>query len=383
MTCDVLCFSETPWTDPRTRAHELMLRAADERMVFVWEPAVFHDLGSAARLDLTVVTETLVIATPRLSRRLDRAAAREAEKDLLHELVTRHSIEAPLVWLDGPRALALDLEVEPSFVVYDCTAPAGTASATAIELHILERADAVVTDSHALAERLRPLHSRVSLVPSSVDEAHFGRARHRNLLDPADQAEIRGPRIGYMGPLDRKIDVELLEAIAAARADWQIVTVGAVDDAFSFLPRTNVHHLGARAHALLPAYLAGWDVALLPHAVPVCIPGAPSMTLPYFAAGRPVVATPHPELVRAFGELEILRFAATTDSVILQIERALHDDRGPRQRRADDLLARTSWGMTWRTITNEIELIMRPQRRVSGTVLKHDLSKSEARAEAK
>jgi hypothetical protein len=69
--------------------------------------------------------------------------------------------------------------------------------------------------------------------------------------------------------IDERFDAASIESLADTHPEWQIVLVGPVVkiDAASLPRRANVHYMGQRAYAELPAFLAGWDVALLPFAM--------------------------------------------------------------------------------------------------------------------
>jgi len=54
-----------------------------------------------------------------------------------------------------------------------------------------------------------------------------------------------------------------------------------------------------------PAYLSGWDVALMPFAINAATRfTSPTKTPEYLAGGRPVVSTPITDVVRHYGQLE-------------------------------------------------------------------------------
>ena len=59
------------------------------------------------------------------------------------------------------------------------------------------RADLVLTGGRSLYEAKRSLHVNVHECPSSVDVAHFARAR-APLPEPSDQRDIAHPRIGFL-----------------------------------------------------------------------------------------------------------------------------------------------------------------------------------------
>ncbi len=113
----------------------------------------------------------------------------------------------------------------------------------------------------------RPPPAASTPSPAAWTRPHFARAR-QPLPDPADQAEIPHPRLGFFGVIDERLDLDLLAGVADARPDWQLVMIGPVVkiDPAVLPQRPNIHYLGGKAYADLPAYLAGWDVALLPFA---------------------------------------------------------------------------------------------------------------------
>src|SRR5689334_3051160 len=118
-------------------------------------------------------------------------------------------------------ALAFADSLEPGAVVYDCMdelslfrgAPPALIER---ERRLLERADLVFTGGQSLYEAKRERHPAVHAFPSSIDADHFGRARGAAAAEtePADQAAIPRPRLGYFGVIDERIDLDLIAAAA-------------------------------------------------------------------------------------------------------------------------------------------------------------------------
>ncbi len=185
---------------------------------------------------------------------------------------------------------------------------------------------------HELTSRNVARDPNVYAFPSSVDNAHFARARGAQLSDPLDQRHLPGPRLGYFGVIDERLDLDLLAKIADADSTWQVVMVGPVvkinpDD----LPRRpNIHYLGQKTYDELPAYLAGWDVALMPFALNEATRFiSPTKTLEYLAAGKPIVSTAIRDVVTPYGEKSLVRIA-DHETFALQIEDALLTSVWPR-----------------------------------------------------
>jgi UDP-galactopyranose mutase len=227
------------------------------------------------------------------------------------------------------------------------------------EAELLGRADLVFTGGQSLYEAKRERHRRVHAFPSSVDVPHFQTAR-RGKVDPPDQANVPSPRLGFFGVLDERMDLALLDAIASARTEWQIVILGPcvkIDPAT--LPRrANIHYLGMKTYEDLPAYLSGWDVALLPFAKNDSTKFiSPTKTPEYLAAGRPVVSTSVRDVVRPYGEQQLVHIADRPEDFIGAIERALAGPPEGWQERVDRFLSDMSWDRTWSEMSSLIDAV--------------------------
>ena len=97
-------------------------------------------------------------------------------------LIAGEQIRPTSLWYYTPMALAFTRHLEPAAVVYDCmdelSAFAGAPPALrGASGQLLARADIVFTGGQSLYEAKRTLHPNVHAFPSSVDVAHFARAR--------------------------------------------------------------------------------------------------------------------------------------------------------------------------------------------------------------
>ena len=150
--------------------------------------------------------------------------------------------------------------------------------------------------------------------------------------------------------IDERLDLALIHELASARSDWHIVLVGPITkiDPLSLPVAPNIHYLGRKEYASLPAYVAGWDVAFLPFALNEATRFiSPTKTPEYLAAGRPVVSASVRDVVRAYGESGLVRIADTIDEWVSAIEMSLRDDYTARLASIDELLKDQSWDHTW------------------------------------
>jgi UDP-galactopyranose mutase len=220
------------------------------------------------------------------------------------------------------------------------------------ESKLMQRASVVLTGGQSLYEAKRDQHANIHPFPSSVDVAHFAQAR-RAQADPPDQAGIPHPRLGFFGVIDERMDLELLDAVAAQRPDWHLVMLGPVVkiDPATLPQRGNIHYLGAKRYEELPRYLSGWDVALLPFARNEATRYiSPTKTPEYMAAGKPVVSTSIRDVVRPYGQQGLVRIADDPPEFVRACMAAMAEDAATRITQADAFLRHTSWDGTWTRI---------------------------------
>jgi UDP-galactopyranose mutase len=128
--------------------------------------------------------------------------------------------------------------------------------------------------------------------------------------------------------------------------------------------RPNIHWLGGRKYDELPGYMSGWEVALLPFALNESTKFiSPTKTPEYLAAGLRVVSTPITDVVRPYGEAELVSIASTHEEAIEAIKRHLTPrSRETEQRRlasVDAFLSRCSWQQTWEQMFALIQQVLR------------------------
>jgi hypothetical protein len=103
-----------------------------------------------------------------------------------------------------------------------------------------------------------------------------------------------------------------------------------------------------RRYDELPAYIAGWDVAMMPFARNESTRYiSPTKTPEYLAAGRPVVSTSIRDVIEPYQRLGLARIADTPADFVAAIEAAMAESTAQRLARADRFLADRSWDHTW------------------------------------
>ena len=370
---DIVCFCHLRWNFVFQRPQHLFTRFARDRRVFFIEEPLFD--SDVPRIDTTRDGSGVFVVVPHLAPGLQAAEVARELRGLIDGLLVLHHIERYVLWYYTPMALAFTSHLAPLATVYDCMdelsafaqAPAGLREA---ERELMRRADVVLTGGQSLFEAKRHLHRNVHAVPSSVDVAHFARARHIT-TDPDDQSRIPRPRMGFFGVIDERFDIPLLAETAARRPDWHFVLLGPVVkiDPAALPKMPNIHHLGPKSYAQLPEYIAGWNVALLPFARNEATRFiSPTKTPEYLAAGKPVVSTSIRDVVRPYGDLGLARIADTPDAFVAAIQGALREPPAARLATADAFLARTSWDATWAFVASLVQAAVSGGRRVATVV---------------
>ncbi len=362
-TPDLLCFSHLRWHFVTQRPQHLLKRAARDRRVFYWEePIEDASAPDAGTLRILKEGEGLWVVQPHLPPGTDAA---KLQRDLLAGLLADFAIERPLAWYYTPMALCFTGALTPRATVYDCMDELSGFLGAPPELRerereLFSRADVVFTGGMSLYESKCRQHGNVHAFPSSIDVPHF-RAARENAAEPQDQASIPHPRAGFYGVLDERFDIALAAELARLRPEVHFIYIGpVVKIAPEALPQAaNIHYLGGKSYAELPAYLAGWNVALLPFARNESTRFiSPTKTPEYLAAGKPVVSTPIHDVVSGYGDEGLVAIAATAEEFAAAIDRALQPPPPEWRERVEAKLATNSWDRTWAGMQAQIEAIL-------------------------
>jgi UDP-galactopyranose mutase len=356
----IVAFSHLRWNFVYQRPQHLLSRLADKRPVFfVEEPEL--DTSGPPRWERSNPQRNLTVLRPRtpvpaLGFHADQLPALAP---LIAELAAGLEGCRIVGWLYTPMALPLVEALGPDAIVYDCMdelslflgAPPELLSR---EADLLECADLMFTGGPSLYRAKQARHPNVHCFPSSVDAGHFRAGRRTEgkteVAEAADQAGVPHPRLGFYGVIDERLDLELLDFVAEKRPQWQIVLVGPVVkiDPTSLPRRPNIHYFGQRSYEELPAYLAGWDVCLLPFARNEATRFiSPTKTLEYMAAELPIVSTPITDVAEPYGDIVYL--GDTPEAFLAACTAALTAgavERTERTAKMRQVLAGTSWDVT-------------------------------------
>jgi hypothetical protein len=149
---------------------------------------------------------------------------------------------------------------------------------------------------------------------------------------PADLARLPRPVIGFFGLVADWIDLPLVRRMADAFPHASVALVGRVETSTAPLEGArNVHLLGRRPYAALPAYCRGFHLAVTPFVRnELTLSANPLKAREYVAAGLPNVCTDLPELRAVPG----CTVAQDADAFVAEVGRALRAPGGPDRSRS-------------------------------------------------
>jgi glycosyltransferase involved in cell wall biosynthesis len=374
---DIICFANDWANDPMSKKHLVRRLARANRVLWV------ESLGNRApraqvrdlrRVAARLATFTRDLGWPRLRQpepgifvlspvavplygvRWAEAINARLVGTVVRAAMARLGFTRPITYTFVPASAWVVGRLGEERVVYHCVddfgAFAGAPPAIArYEEQLCRRADVVIACSQPLFESRRCWNPRTVLVRHGVEHGHFARALDPALAIPHDLARIPRPRIGFHGLIAEWVDLALVRALADALPKAHVVLVGQTTRPTPELEGArNVHVLGRRPYAELPAYCKGMDVALLPFAPgPLTVAANPLKLREYLAAGLPVVATDIPEARWLAPHVQV---AANASDFVDSVRRALERP-GPDAARSRDFV-----GESWDAKAAEIARIL-------------------------
>ena len=188
-----------------------------------------------------------------------------------------------------------------------------TEAALEAERKLAQEVDAVVYTAESLKDRVASLNPKAMFhLPNGVNFNHFQEASRER---PAEYLKVKGRLVVYVGALEPWFDRDLLFQTAKKmpKVSFFIIGKGEVDKGAQC--PGNVHFLGTRPYAKLPAYLWNADAGIIPFNVkeyPELVNSIHPLKLyEYMACGLPVASVEWRELKNVKSPALLSRDAAT------------------------------------------------------------------------
>jgi GT2 family glycosyltransferase len=299
---DVVCLPIIAWHFRFQRPQQLMSRFAEAgHRVFYVAPRV---RTTGALYEVTQARPNVYEVSLRGPERnvytdvLDDAA-RDALMEALDSLRRDYGLGATAIFVQLPfwRRLATAFRERYAWpIVYDCMDHHAGFSTNRPEMLeqedlLFEAADLVVTTSSQLEQEAARHNPNRLVLRNACDFDHFAGSAVRNASRPV---------VGYYGAIADWFDSDLVADLAERRPDWDFVLIGDTFTADVERLRTlgNVRLLGEKPYSEIPAWLASFDVAIIPFKrIPLTEATNPVKAYEILAAGKPLISVPLPEMV--------------------------------------------------------------------------------------
>ena len=356
---DILCFSHLRWNFVYQRPQHLLSRFSRLNRVIFWEEPVFdsfYDYNEVSKDE----NSNVWIILPHIRAGLKLEEIAEAQKRMLDQAIETMEVTNYILWYYSPMALLFSghLQLQSRLTVYDCMDELSAFKFASPllkqqEEKLFRNADIVFTVGVSLYESKKRHHINIHPFPSSIDKEHFFTARVKK-EEPADQKNIPGPRFGFYGVIDERINIDLLQKMAEMKPEWQFILVGPIVkiDPDSLPRKNNIHFLGKKSYNELPHYLSGSDIAIMPFALNESTQFiSPTKTPEFLAGGKPVISTSIKDVIQPYGENGLVRIADNADEFIKAAEIELQNKADTKWLgKVDTYLSGISCDKTWRSM---------------------------------
>lgn len=358
---DLVVLSHLRWNFVYQRPQHIMTQLASKRKIlFVEEPSIEKELRLHVLPAIERPLKNLIVLHPKYANKPGDITLAE----MILSQMKLFDIEKPILWFYSPAFVTLAPMIPHSGIVYDCMDQLTLFRFAPKELEknekkLLSLADVVFAGGKSLFRDKSRFNPNTYLFPSSIDADHFKQADRTQLPIPSDIASIRHPIAGYHGVIDERIDYELLDRLSTRLPQVSFVFIGPTTkiDKETLPYRSNIHYLGQKDYRSLPAYLAAFDVAIMPfEANDSTTYISPTKTLEFMASGIPTVSTLIYDIYTDYADVVTIagddRAFAAAISYYLNEPTLLKKKRIEKQKR---IVSKTSWEDTAKEMSRLME----------------------------
>jgi len=227
------------------------------------------------------------------------------------------------------------------------------------EKKLCEKSDIVFASSSALLTK-KSYYIRPVFVPNGVDFELFNKAPENQTIKSIMQT-IPGPRIGYVGSINRKFDFSVIQFLATRHPEWSFILIGPIkhkdvdadDDYHRAKSLKNVHFFGKKDVNDLPHYVRELDVCLMNYRLDCwALYGYPLKLHEYLACGKPCVASNLMTLQEFSG---VIRIAHNLNEWEQFIGESINENDPYLVKKRIQVAEQNSWEKRIDTISNSIE----------------------------
>jgi glycosyltransferase involved in cell wall biosynthesis len=371
---DIICISWLVWDSIPLVMHQMMTRLAKHnRVLFVDPPVAYSNLAIKPSLLKNHFKKTLlwirgvkkakenlyIYYPPPLLMQYGHAKIADNFNQALTAFAIKKAADSlefknPILWIYHPYAINPKGQFNEKLACYDCNDDVGFFFTThfdkrkrlsAMETDLTKKSDIVFTTSKYLLQLRIAQNPNTYYLPSGVDFENFRKALAPELKIPPEIEELPKPIIGFVGGMaNSKMNWQWINEAALAHPKWNFVFVGpCVETPPSYIvEKKNIKFVEAKPQEILPAYIKGFDVCLIPYQGEDFLKACqPTKAFEYLAAGKPVVSSWIPELE---DYKEIIHLSRDVNEFMQNIKVALKDGgKGEMVK----LYAQPTQGYTW------------------------------------
>lgn len=270
----------------------------------------------------------------------------------LRKVIKKYKFRRVILWAFNPIAYFLFGKLGESLSLYHCIdffrsekkSSLRKKYISTIEDRLCRDSDLVlVSGKEIFRDRIR-LNNNTYLIPSATNEVFLNTEIPKEI--PADTKNMPHPLLGFIGTMDERLDLELLDFIVDNNPKWAIIFIGIKrkNRIIRHLERkNNIYLLGWRNNDLLAGYIKSFDVCIIPYKINDFTKGiSPVKLYDYLAFGKPVVSTNLPDL----GDLnssKLISVAKDKDEFCRQISSYLVFDDPDTQTRRIEFSRNNTW----------------------------------------
>lgn len=332
----IVCLSTSTWHPFPTRKQHVMSRLSDAEILYFDPPitwiAPLKDKKTMPRLfkwrcegervqdNITVYSLPPVIPFYNKVRFFNKLNQRMIAR-YVSKRMKKHGFDNPIVWCYSPMSVDAVDKIPHSALVYDCvdrhSAYKGLIDVDTVnrmEEDLAKKCDQVLATAIGLYDTLSSYNPDAVMLPNGVNFAHFNSGADGKLPIPEDMRDLPRPIIGFSGMLQECIDYAAIEEVAKSRPEWSVVLVGGPMPGVNLdhlKKYSNIHFLGMKKYADMPAYIAAFDICLnVFRSGDLAKDVSPLKFFEYLASGKPVVSTPQPEQVLGYSDAVYISYGS-------------------------------------------------------------------------
>lgn len=219
------------------------------------------------------------------------------------------------------------------------------------ELESIKNSDFVIATSIPISEKVMDNNKNCKIISHGVDISAYLNLK-RNMTESIDISQIKKPIVGFIGKIEKWIDIDLIYNLAKELPDISFVLVGpSLVNIDKLITLNNIYYLGPKDKKLMPLYLSYFDIGLIPfNSMHLVKSVNPLKLYEYLAAGIPTISTPM-EAVKNLESYDVY-IETTVEGFKSKIQNLLSNDNEEKKLKRINFAKDNSWEEKARQLQN-------------------------------